>query len=76
MSRRMKVFVYIFSSEKNQLQMEKNGKFLKLSFIPLFSQKKQERKNLNVIFSLKRSLQNLLTLYKTMNPVFGLGDEK
>ena len=51
---------------------EKIGKFSNFPFTISIC---PERKNFDVTFSLERSLQNPVTLYQTMNPVFGLGNE-
>ena len=45
LSRRM-VLVSVFSSAKNQLQIEKKVGKLSIFFIPLFAQKNQSEKNL------------------------------
>ena len=70
------VFVFIFSSKKNQLQFgKKMKKFLKNFSITLFVQKNQSQKNSDVIFHLKRRIHKPRKINETMNPLFGLGHE-
>ena len=70
------VFVSSFSSEKNQLQFGKKWKqFKKKIFTNLIAQKNPDRKNFDVILSLKRSLHKPRKINATMNPIFGLGYE-
>ena len=66
------VFVSIFSSEENQLQI---GKKWKNFFVTLFAKKIQSEKNFEITFGRKRSLQKLGKINKTMNSIFGLGHE-
>ena len=66
------VFVSIFSSEENQLQI---GKKWKIFFITLFADKIQSEKNFEITFSRKRSLHKPGKINKTMNSIFGLGHE-
>ena len=69
------VFVCISSSEKNQLQIGKNGKNSEIFFINLFAKKIQSEKKFDISFSLKRSLHKLRKFNETMNAIFGLGHE-
>ena len=70
------VFVSIFSSEKNQLQigkrMEKNQKNF---FIILFAKKIQSEKKFDITFSLKCSLHKPRKIEETMNAILGLSHE-
>ena len=69
------VFVSIFSSEKNQSQIGKNGKISEKFFISLLAKKIQSEKYFDIIFSLKRSLNKRRKINETMNAIFGLGHE-
>ena len=69
------VFVSNFNSEKNQLQIGKNGENSKKNFIILFAKKIQSEKNFNITFNLKRSLHKPRKINETINPKFGLGHE-
>ena len=69
------VLVSIFSSEKNQLQIGKNGKIQNNSFIILFAKKIQGKKNFDIAFSLKRSLHKFRKINETTNTLSGLGHE-
>ena len=69
------VFLSIFSSEKNQQQIGKNGKNSEYFFITLFAKKIQTEKNFDITFSLKRSLHKRRKSNETMNAIFGLGHE-
>ena len=67
------VLLYSFSSEKNQLEVEKK---LKISFFGNFiCSKMQSEKTFDVTFSLKRNLQKLRTINETMNLIIGLSHE-
>ena len=69
-------FSYLFSVlRKNQLQFRKNRKIQKNFSITLFAQKMSEQKNIDVLFSLKRSLQKPRKITETINPIFGPGHE-
>ena len=64
------VFVSIFSSEKNLLQIGKqNVKNLEKFFITLLAKKIQSEKFFDITFSLKRSLHKPQKPNKTMNPI-------
>ena len=70
------VFVSIFSSEKNQLQIGKKWKNFRKIFSLLYLLKKiQSEKNFDITFSLKRSLHKRRESDETMNAIFGLGHE-
>ena len=61
------VSISIFSSEENQLQVEKNGKNAEVFFITLFAQKKPERGSFEVSLCLKQSLHKPRKINETMN---------
>ena len=70
------VFVSIFSSEKNQLQIGKKwNKFRKTLSLLHLLEKIQSDKNFDITFSLKRGLHKPRQINETMNPIFGLGHE-
>ena len=70
------VFVSIFSSEKNQLQIGKKWKKFRKNFSLLYLLKKtQSEKNFDITFSLKRSQHKPRKLNETMNAIFGLSHE-
>ena len=69
------VVVYIFSSEKNQLQIGKKWENSEKFFITLFDKKNPDRKNFDITFGLKYSLPKPRKINATMNPIFGLGQE-
>ena len=57
---------------KISYKLEKDGKNSNI-FITLFTQNNPQRKNFDVIFSLKRSLHKLRKINETKNPIFDLG---
>ena len=70
------VFVSIFSSEKNQLQIgKKMEKMQKKFFNNLVAKKIQSEKKFDFAFILKRSLHRPRKINETMNAIFGLGHE-
>ena len=70
------LFVSIFSSEKNQLQIGKKWKnFRKILSLLYLLKESQSEKNFDITFSLKRSLHKSRKITETMNQIFGLGHE-
>ena len=68
------VSVSVFSSEKNELQVEKTGENSEKFFIILFAQIQSEKK-FDVIFRLKRNLHKPRKINEAMNTIFSLGHE-
>ena len=67
---------YLFSVlTKISYNLEENEKNSEKFFQYLYAQNNPERKNFDVIFSLKHSLQKPRTINETMKPIFGLGHE-
>ena len=66
----------VFSSEKTQLEVGKNGnQFIIIFSLPYLFEKTETEKNFAVIFSLTRTLQKPRRINETINPIFGLGHE-
>ena len=66
------VFVSLFSSEKNQLQIGKKWKKCrKKIFNNFFAKKIQSEKKIDFAFILKRSLHRPCKIDETMNAMFG-----
>ena len=70
------VFVPIFSSEKHQPRIGKNGSNSEKRFSLLYLLTKfQSEKKSDITLNLKRSLHKPRKVNAAMNPIFGLGHE-